>query len=82
MQQKLSRAVAAEFSFFLAVPTMLAATVKSLYDVYKDSPEVLNTDNLNILVMGSIIAFIVAICGDKILHRLSSEKWFSPIRLV
>ena len=65
MQQKLSRAVAAEFSFFLAVPTMLAATIKSLYDVYKESPEVLNTDNLNILVMGSVIAFIVAILAIK-----------------
>jgi len=65
MQQKLSRALAAEFSFFLAVPTMMAATVKSLYDVYKDSPEVLNTDNINILVMGSIIAFIVAILAIK-----------------
>jgi undecaprenyl-diphosphatase len=67
MQQKLSRAAAAEFSFFLAVPTMLAATVKSLYDVYKDSPSVLNSGNLNILVMGSVIAFIVAILAIKFL---------------
>jgi len=65
MQQKLTRAVAAEFSFFLAVPTMLAATVKSLYDVYKDSPEVLGSSNLNILVLGSVIAFIVAILAIK-----------------
>jgi undecaprenyl-diphosphatase len=65
MQQKLTRSVAAEFSFFLAVPTMLAATVKSLYDVYKDSPEVLGSGNLNILVMGSVIAFIVAILAIK-----------------
>lgn len=65
MQQKLTRAAAAEFSFFLAVPTMLAATVKSLYDVYKDSPQVLNTGNLNILVLGSVIAFIVAVITIK-----------------
>ena len=65
MQQKLSREAAAEFSFFLAVPTMMAATVKSLYDVYKDSPEVMNTDNLNILILGSVIAFIVAILAIK-----------------
>jgi undecaprenyl-diphosphatase len=65
MQQKLSREAAAEFSFFLAVPTMLAASVKSLYDVYKETPEVLNTDNLNILIMGSVIAFIVAIIAIK-----------------
>jgi undecaprenyl-diphosphatase len=60
MQQKLSRPLAAEFSFFLAVPTMMAATVKSLYDVYKESPEVLNGDNLHTLLLGSIVAFIVA----------------------
>lgn len=65
MQQKLSRKVAAEFSFFLAVPTMMAATVKSLYDVYKESPEVLNTDNLQTLVLGSVIAFVVAILAIK-----------------
>jgi undecaprenyl-diphosphatase len=65
MQQKLSRKVAAEFSFFLAVPTMMAATVKSLYDVYKETPEVLNTNNLQTLVLGSVIAFVVAILAIK-----------------
>jgi undecaprenyl-diphosphatase len=65
MQQKLSRPLAAEFSFFLAVPTMMAATAKSLYDVYKESPEVLNTENLNTLAMGSILAFIVALLAIK-----------------
>lgn len=65
MQQKLSRKVAAEFSFFLAVPTMMAATVKSLYDVYKETPEVLNTNNLQTLLLGSVIAFVVAILAIK-----------------
>ena len=65
MQQKLSRRLAAEFSFFLAVPTMLAATVKSLYDMYKEKPEVLNTGNLNTLLLGSGIAFIVAIIAIR-----------------
>ena len=37
MQQKLTRSVAAEFSFFLAVPTMLAASVKSFWDTCKDN---------------------------------------------
>jgi len=37
MSQKLSRSLAAEFSFFLAVPTMLAASVKSFYDACKAS---------------------------------------------
>jgi len=65
MQQKLTRRLAAEFSFFLAVPTMMAATVKSLWDMYKEQPEVLNTDNLNILLLGSAIAFVVAALAIK-----------------
>jgi len=65
MQQKLSRPLAAEFSFYLAVPTMMAATVKSLYDVYKETPEVMSTSNLNTLIIGSITAFIVAILAIR-----------------
>src|SRR5215212_8293200 len=44
MSQKLTRRLAAEFSFFLAVPTMFAASAKSFYDVYKEHPEVLVKD--------------------------------------
>jgi undecaprenyl-diphosphatase len=65
MQQKLTRRLAAEFSFFLAVPTMLAASAKSLLDVYKETPEVLNTSNLGTLIIGSVIAFIVALLSIK-----------------
>jgi undecaprenyl-diphosphatase len=65
MQQKLTRRMAAEFSFYLAVPTMLAATVKSLWDVYNETPEVLNSDNLNMLLLGCAIAFIVALLAIR-----------------
>jgi undecaprenyl-diphosphatase len=65
MQQNLTRKLAAEFSFYLAVPTMLAATVKSLYDVYKESPEVLGTQNVSTLLLGSGVAFIVAMLAIK-----------------
>jgi undecaprenyl-diphosphatase len=65
MQQKLTRKLAAEFSFFLAVPTMLAASAKSLLDVYKETPEVLNTSNMGTLVIGSVIAFIVALLSIR-----------------
>lgn len=65
MQQGLTRQFAAEFSFFLAVPTMCAATVKSLYDVYKNTPEVLNTDNLDILLVGNVVSFVVAFMAIK-----------------
>ena len=65
MSQKLTRSAAAEFSFFLAVPTMLAASAKSFLDTYKTNPEVLGKDNLTILLIGSAIAFIVALIAVK-----------------
>jgi len=65
MSQKLTRTVAAEFSFFLAVPTMFAASVKSFWDVYKESPEVLNKQNFSILGFGAIVSFIVALLTVK-----------------
>lgn len=65
MTQKLTRSVAAEFSFFLAVPTMLAASVKSLWDVHKDHPEVLNTEGLKTLLIGGGVSFVVALIAVK-----------------
>jgi undecaprenyl-diphosphatase len=65
MSQKLDRRTAAEFSFFLAVPTMLAASVKSFYDVYKTSPEVLARNNMMLLLTGSIVAFVVALLSVR-----------------
>jgi undecaprenyl-diphosphatase len=65
LQQKLDRRTAAEFSFFLAVPTMLAASVKSFYDVHKANPEVFVRDNMMILAVGSIVAFIVALLAIR-----------------
>ena len=65
MSQKLTRSAAAEFSFFLAVPTMLAASVKSFWDTYKVHPEVIAKDNLTILLIGSLVAFGVALISIK-----------------
>ena len=66
MQQKLTRNLAAEFSFFLAVPTMAAATGYKLLKAYKESPELLkNKENLIALGLGSFIAFIVALIAIK-----------------
>lgn len=66
MQQKLTRNLAAEFSFFLAVPTMAAATGYKLLKAYKESPELLsNKDNLIALGIGNIVAFIVAMLAIK-----------------
>ena len=64
MSQNLSRTAAAEFSFFLAVPTMLGATVKKCYDYYKDG-YLLTDDQINLLVIGNIVAFVVALLAIK-----------------
>lgn len=64
MSQKLSRTTAAEFSFFLAVPTMLGATAKKCYDYYKDG-FILSHDQINYLIIGNIVAFIVALIAIK-----------------
>lgn len=65
MSQKLTRSVAAEFSFFLAVPTMLAASAKSFMDVYKEHKEVLVKDNFVTLGIGAVIAYIVALLAVR-----------------
>jgi undecaprenyl-diphosphatase len=57
--------VAAEFSFFLAVPTMFAASAKSLYDVYREDPSALASGNLSTLLLGSAIAFVVALLAIR-----------------
>jgi undecaprenyl-diphosphatase len=57
MTQKLTRKTAAEFSFFLAVPTMFGATV---LEVYKHFDLMKNPENIKILFIGNIVAFIVA----------------------
>jgi undecaprenyl-diphosphatase len=65
MQQKLSRKAAAEFSFFLAVPTLAGAFVKSMWDAHQDTPELFNSQNITLLLIGNLIAFIVAIIAIK-----------------
>ncbi len=61
LTQKLNRKNAAEFSFFLAVPTMLAASVLELYDKYQS----LDTSNTGMLIIGNVVAFIVAMLAIK-----------------
>lgn len=64
MQQKLTRRLAAEFSFFLAVPTMLAATVKKLWD-FKKAGFSFQPGQLPMLLVGNVIAFIVAMIAIR-----------------
>ena len=66
MQQKLTRNLAAEFSFFLAVPTMAAATGYKLLKAIRETPELLQTkSNLVLLGMGNVVAFIVALLAIR-----------------
>jgi len=76
MQQKLSRSLAAEFSFFLAVPTMCAATVKSLYDIWKEQPEVLYDSGWEYLGLGSLVAFIVALLAIRFFIQFLKQNGF------
>jgi len=62
--QRLTRKEAAEFSFFLAVPTMAAASAKKLWDFHKDH-YVFEPGQVSMLVVGNIIAFIVALIAVK-----------------
>lgn len=72
MQQRLSRNAAAEFSFFLAVPTMCAATGYKLLQGY----ELLNAENVKLLVFGNVVAFIVAIIAIKSFIGFLSKHGF------
>ena len=65
MSQRLTRKAAAEFSFFLAVPTMLAATVYKVYDLVKEGGMQIISDNLTPLLIGNAVAFIVALMAIK-----------------
>lgn len=66
MAQKLTRKAAAEFSFFLAVPTMFAATCFKMLKIFlePDGMQILK-DNLGTLIVGNVVAFIVAMLAIK-----------------
>lgn len=77
MSSKLTRKNAAEFSFFLAVPTMAAAAGYKFYQLLKDP---INTamlqDNLFMLIIGNVVAFIVAIIAIKFFIDFLSKHGF------
>ena len=77
MSQKLTRKAAAEFSFFLAVPTMLAATMFKMLDLFTDenSAQVLK-ENLDILLIGNVVAFIVAMLAIKFFINFVTKYGF------
>ena len=81
MTQKLTRKNAAEFSFFLAVPTMFAASVYKIYKNY----EVITASNISVLIFGNVIAFIVAMIAIRsFIYYLSRNgfKLFGYYRII
>lgn len=84
MQQGLSRQAAAEFSFFLAVPTMLAVTVYSIFlkeygvGEVKGYELLMESNNLKMFLTGNIIAFVVAIIAIKGFIGLIKKYGFKP----
>ena len=85
MQQGLSRQAAAEFSFFLAVPTMLAVTCYSVflktYDKsgLKGFELILKTEeNTKMFVIGNLVAFVVAVLAIKFFIEIIKKYGFKP----
>lgn len=73
LTQKLTRKAAAEFAFFLAMPTMAAAAVKDVYDYYKeakaagiDLAHLFSGAEVKMLVLGNVVAFVVALLAIRL----------------
>ncbi len=84
LYQKLNRRTAAEFSFFLAVPTMFAATFYKVYKFYKEGIGI-EPDQINMLIVGNIVAFIVAILAIKFFISILNKygfKYFGIYRII
>ena len=84
MQQGLTRKLAAEFSFFLAVPTMLAVTAYSILlkdwnymgKEQKGFEMILQGDNLMLFIVGNLVAFVVAVIAIKFFIELLKKFGF------
>lgn len=76
MAQRMTRKAAAEFSFFLAVPTMLGATVYKVYDLIKEGGTEIITDNISTLLIGNVVAFIVALLAIKFFINFVTKYGF------
>lgn len=75
LTQKLTRKAAAEFSFFLAVPTMFAATSYKLLQIYKTETGFTSHD-IQVLAVGNIVAFVVALLAIKLFIGFLTKHGF------
>jgi len=85
MQQGLTRQAAAEFSFFLAVPTMMAVTLYSVFlktyeTTHLKGYELLlqSKDNIKLFLIGNVVAFIVAVLAIKFFIGIIKKYGFKP----
>lgn len=84
MQQGLTRQAAAEFSFFLAVPTMLAVTTYSIFIKEYGTAEtkgyelLMEGDNIKLFAIGNVIAFVVAVIAIKGFIGVIKKYGFKP----
>jgi undecaprenyl-diphosphatase len=76
LTQKLNKRTAAEFSFFLAVPTMFGATVLSLLDFFQDGGS-FGKDEITALVIGNIVAFLVAMIAIRSFINFLTKHGFA-----
>ena len=85
MQQGLTRRQAAEFSFFLAIPTMAGATLLKGYKLYKELGVEVFRDNWDTLLVGNVVAFLVALLAIKFFIGFVSKygfRFFGYYRIV
>ena len=80
MSQRMTRKAAAEFSFFLAVPTMFAATLYKVYKLFSEGGMEMITGNMTTLVVGNLVAFIVALLAIKFfISFVTKYGWYRII---
>jgi len=85
MIQGLTRKQAAEFSFFLAVPTMFGASTLELYQAWEEVPELFTGENLTTLLIGNAVAFVVALLAIRFFigyltkHGFKAFGWYRII---
>lgn len=76
MAQKLTRKDAAEFSFFLAVPTMFAATAYKMLKLFMNGGAEILVNNMSALIIGNVVAFVVALLAIKFFIRFVTKYGF------
>lgn len=76
MSQRLTRRAAAEFSFFLAVPTMLAATGYEVLKLFLSDKSAVLANNVTTLIIGNVVAFVVALLAIKFFINFVTKYGF------